>query len=338
MKPSVCIIYTGGTIGMLPAADGYRPAHGLRERIATEIPRLSGADMPHTEFVDFDRLIDSANAHPSHWNTIAEVIIERYDEFDGFVVLHGTDTMAYTASALSFMLQGLGKPVILTGSQIPLCEIRNDARDNLIASVLLAAGGEIPEVCLYFGRHLFRGNRTVKVNASGLDAFDSPNCLPLADVGTGVRVYGKRLLAAPSQPMSLQRLGANVVTTLRLFPGISADATRNTLDKPVRGAVLECYGAGTGPDEDDALMDVFAQATDQGVVVVAVTQCLTGRVTLETYAAGSALARAGVVGGRDMTTEAALTKLRYLLDSGLDPAAVREMIGRDLRGELTEEV
>ncbi len=337
MKPSVCVIYTGGTIGMLPAVDGYRPAHGLRERIVAEIPRLSGADMPLIEFVDFDQLIDSANAHPSHWNTIAEMIIERYDRFVGFVVLHGTDTMAYTASALSFMLQGLGKPVILTGSQIPLCEIRNDARDNLIASVLIAARGDIPEVCVCFGRHLLRGNRTVKANAFGLDAFDSPNCLPLADIGTGVRVHGERLLASPGKPMSLQVLGASVVTTLRLFPGISVDATRNALDDPVRGAVLECYGAGTGPGEDDALMAVFAQATERGVVIVAVTQCLTGSVTLATYAAGSALARAGVIGGRDMSTEAALTKLRYLLDSGLAPAAVREMIARDLRGELTEE-
>jgi len=335
-KPRVCVIYTGGTIGMLPAADGYRPARGLSERIAKEIPRLFDAAMPGIELLDFDELIDSANARPRHWNAIAQTVVQRYDDFDGFVILHGTDTMAYTASALSFMLRGLDKAVILTGSQIPLCEIRNDARDNLIASVIIAAGREIPEVCVCFGRHLLRGNRTVKVNASGLDAFDSPNCLPLGDIGASVRIHRERLQARSNESLSLQPLGANVVTTLRLFPGISAEATRNALAEPVRGAVLECYGAGTGPDEDDALMTVLTEASQRGVAIVATTQCLAGSVALDTYAAGSALAGAGVVGGRDMTTEAALSKLRYLFDTGLDAAAVREQVIRNLRGELTD--
>lgn len=337
MSARIFLIYTGGTIGMVPAFDGYRPTGGLGERIAAEIPRLLGEHMPRFELVTFEKLIDSANARPTHWNAIAETITQRYSDFDGFVVLHGTDTLAYTASALSFMFTGLTKPVILTGSQIPLCEIRNDARDNLIASLLFAARYPIPEVCVCFGRHLHRGNRTIKVNASGLDAFDSPNYLPLGDIGTGLQVHGERCLARSNEPLSLQHLGASVVTTLRLFPGISAEATRNALAEPVRGAVLECYGAGTGPDDDEALMSVLAEASARGVAIVAVTQCVAGSVALETYATGSALVRAGVVGGRDMTTEAALCKLRYLFDIGLDAAGVREQVPRSLRGELTEE-
>jgi L-asparaginase len=273
---------------------------------------------------------------PVEWVKIAEDIAEHYEAYDGFIVLHGTDTMAYTASALPFMLQGLRKPVVITGSQIPLGEVRNDARENLITSLLIAANYDIPEVCLYFGGRLLRGCRAVKVSADGFAAFASPNVAPLGTAGIDIEInWGLVRKPRPRQKMRVEELASPVVSALRLFPGISPELVRNVLRPPLQGLVLETYGVGNGPDHDAAFLDALADATSRGVVIVDCTQCLDGTVDLSEYAAGSALARAGVISGFDMTAEAALAKLYYLFSRGYGTEKVKREMQRDLRGEMT---
>jgi L-asparaginase len=272
---------------------------------------------------------------PTEWVKIAHDIAAHYDDFDGFVVLHGTDTMAYTASALPFMLSNLGKPVIVTGSQIPLCEVRNDARENLITSLLIAASHAIPEVCLYFGGKLLRGCRAVKVSADGFAAFDSPNFPPLGTVGIDIDVNWNFVRRASGEPLVVEEFASPVVSALRLFPGISPELVRNVLRPPLQGLVLEAYGVGNGPDQNGAFLSALEEATSRGVVIVDCTQCLEGSVNLGEYAAGSALARVGVISGFDMTAEAALTKLYHLFSRGTDVDEVKRELQRDLRGEMT---
>jgi L-asparaginase len=336
MRKRVYIAHTGGTIGMTPARDGYRPAPGNLLKQMAAMPELSHRSMPAYTVHDYDPLLDSSNMTPVEWVKIANDIADHYREYDGFVVLHGTDTMAYTASALPFMLQGLGKPVIITGSQIPLCEIRNDARENLITSLMLAANEDIPEVCLYFGGKLLRGCRSTKVSADGFAAFDSPNFPPLGTVGIGIEV-NRDLIRRDKRRRRLQvhELAAPVVSALRLFPGISSELVRNMLRPPLQGLVLEAYGVGNGPDQNREFIAALAEATARGVVIVDCTQCLAGTVNLHEYATGSALARAGVVSGYDMTAEAALAKLFYLFSQKHSPARVKKEMQRDLRGEVT---
>jgi L-asparaginase len=243
--------------------------------------------------------------------------------------------MAYTSSALAFLLQPLGKPVVVTGSQLPLGEARTDARGNLLTALLVAAEPAVPEVTLLFGSKLLRGCRAVKVSADGFDAFDSPNLEPLGTAGVEIQLRTDLVRPAePGRPEVPAGLEATV-GALRLFPGISAEVVGRVLAEPLRGLVLEAYGAGNGPDRDEDLLAEVRAATSRGVVVVVVTQCLSGAVDLEAYATGSALARAGAVGGLDMTVEAALTKLFFLLGSGRGPEEVRALVATDLRGELT---
>ena len=336
MRKRVYIAHTGGTIGMTPARDGYRPARGYLQKQMDAMPELSHPSMPAFTIHDYEPLLDSSNMTPVEWVKIANDIADHYREYDGFVVLHGTDTMAYTASALPFMLQGLGKPVIITGSQIPLCEIRNDARENLITSLMLAASYDIPEVCLYFGGTLLRGCRSTKVSADGFAAFDSPNFPPLGTVGIEIEI-NRDLVRRDRRRrrLQVQELTAPVVSALRLFPGISSELVRNILRPPLQGLVLEAYGVGNGPDQNRPFIAALAEATSRGVVIVDCTQCLEGTVNLHEYATGSALARAGVISGYDMTAEAALAKLFYLFSRGHSPARVRKEMGRDLRGEVT---
>ena len=329
---NVYVIYTGGTVGMKRVDGVYTPVPGyLAEQVRGQ---LEHPDLPDFDLNEYTPLLDSANMRPVNWQLIAEDISDHYDAFEGFVVLHGTDTMAYTAAALSFMLEGLGKPVILTGSQIPLAEARSDARENLITSLLLAAHSRVPEVCLYLNGHLLRGNRATKVSSSGFEAFTSPNFPPLGSVGVEIEV-NRRLLRSPGDVLKVQTLGNVQVIALRLFPGITAEILQNVLLEPVQGLVLETYGAGNAPSNDTALLEVLHAATARGVVVVNCTQCLHGSVDMSDYATGSALRDAGVVGGFDMTPEAALTKLVYLLSKNLTPVEVRRQVQQDLRGELT---
>jgi L-asparaginase len=337
MRKRVYIAYTGGTIGMTPTRDGYRPARGSLQKQMEQMPELRHPSMPSYRIHEYDPLLDSSNMTPAEWVKIARDIASVYDHYDGFVVLHGTDTMAYTTSALPFLLSGLAKPVIVTGSQIPLCEVRNDGRENLITSLLIAASHDVPEVCLYFGGKLLRGCRATKVSADGFAAFDSPNVPPLGTVGVDIEI-NRDLVRKPPRRAKLRvedLKRAPVVSALRLFPGISPELVRNVLRPPLQGLVLETYGVGNGPDQDGAFIAALAEATARDVVIVDCTQCLEGTVDLTEYAAGSALARAGVISGFDMTAEAALTKLYYLFSRGFGSERVKREMQRDLRGEMT---
>src|SRR5512137_26017 len=219
MKKRVYIAYTGGTIGMTKTPEGYAPAYGFLEAQIAAMPELRSDLMPEFDIHEYDPLLDSANMTPAEWLKIAQDIADHYDHYDGFIVLHGTDTMAYTASALPFMLQGLRKPVVLTGSQIPLCEVRNDARANIVTALTVAANFDIPEVCLCFGNQLLRGCRSVKVSADGLDAFASPNLPPLGDIGVDIRIHRELVLSAPAEAtLHVLELKQSNVGALPLWP------------------------------------------------------------------------------------------------------------------------
>ena len=331
----IYIAYTGGTIGMKLTDHGWAPAPGFLAEQMSAMSELRHPSMPEYVIDEFDELLDSSNMVPADWARIASSIATNYDAYDGFVVIHGTDTMAYTASALAFLLEGLDKPVIVTGSQIPLCEVRNDGRSNIVTSLLVAATQPIPEVTLCFGDRLLRGCRSVKVNAAGFDAFDSPNHPPLGKVGVDIEI-GWPLVRKPSPGgLKLHGIGHPVVGALRLFPGITAELARNVLQPPIQGLVLEAYGVGNAPERNAGFIAAICDAIDRGVVIVDCTQCLRGSVDLGDYATGSVLARAGVISGFDMTAEAALTKLVYLFSRGLSPDEVKSQMQLDLRGELT---
>ena len=335
MRKRVYIAYTGGTIGMQRTRAGYRPQPGYLQKQMAAMPELRTPSMPAFTIHEYSPLLDSSNMTPREWVKISRDIAANYRRYDGFVVLHGTDTMAYTASALPFMLAGLGKPVIITGSQIPLCEVRNDARENLITSLMIASGYEIPEVCLYFGGQLLRGCRAVKVSADGFAAFASPNLPPIGTVGIDIEINWP-LVRKKKGRLSVSDLARPaVVSALRLFPGIAPNLVRNVLRPPLQGLVLETYGVGNGPDRDRDFIKALTEATERGVVIVDCTQCLEGTVDLGEYETGSALARAGVISGYDMTAEAALTKLYYLFGRGYSSSRVKKEMVRDLRGELT---
>jgi len=336
MRKKVYIAYTGGTIGMKSAGDGFVPAPGFLEELMLSVPELKHDIMPDYQVHEYRPLLDSSNMTPDDWLKIAKDIATHYTQYDGFVVLHGTDTMAYTASALPFMLKDLQKPVILTGAQIPLSEVRNDARENLITALLIAANFKIPEVCLCFGNKLLRGNRAVKVNAGGLDAFDSPNFPALGTMGVEIKINWDLVLppAKTPKPITVSAFYESRVAALRLFPGISIDIIKNFLQPPIRGLILETYGSGNAP-EDLNLISALKAANDRGVVLVNCTQCLKGTVNMEDYATGAALAKAGVISGFDMTLEAALAKLSFLLSQSLSTAKIKKMMQTNLRGELT---
>ena len=309
----VLIIYTGGTIGMTRTENGYAPRAGYFRAALDAIPDLRAPEMPEWEFYELSPLLDSSNMTVREWNCIAELIAQKYDDYDGFVVLHGTDTMAYTASALSFMLDGLDKPVVLTGSQIPLCEIRSDGRDNLITALLIAGEGIVRETCLYFGGKLLRGNRATKYSADGLIAFVSPNYPSLAEAGISIKYNEAALLPRQEGGLKLQTLDNIPIGVIKVFPGIQFSLFEAIMTEKLRGIVIETFGAGNIPGDGNALLPIIRKAFQNGTVLTVCSQCPQGAVSLGTYETSSALKKAGAVSGLDMTTEAAVAKLYYLL-------------------------
>ncbi|EJU05568.1 asparaginase-domain-containing protein [Dacryopinax primogenitus] len=288
----------------------------------------------HYAILEWQPLLDSSNMELSDWIRIATEIELNYHNFDAFVVLHGTDTMCYSSSALSFMLEDLGKTVILTGAQIPLSQLRNDAVENLLGALSIAGHYIIPECCLYFNHKLFRGNRVTKVSADDFDAFDSPNLQPLVEVGINIEVnWSSVLRPMGSKAFRVQKQMCSDVASLRLFPGITGSIIRAFLAPPLEGVVLETFGAGNAPNRPDVL-DAIKEATSRGVVIVAISQCHKGAVS-DSYQTGRALLDLGVIPGADMTPECALTKLAYLLSKRMPVDEVRGLVGVPLRGELT---
>lgn len=353
----VLLINTGGTMGMKPTPSGLAPSAGyLTERIAC-MEELRSEPMPRVDVLDFDPLLDSADFAPAEWVAIATAIERAYATYDGFVVVMGTDTLAYCASALAFMLEHLGKPVILTGSQIPLCDAFSDARRNLIVSLLLAAALASPrpfhnEVMVCFGEVLLRGCRATKLRALDLRAFGSPNLPPLARLGVRIELAAELARPPARRPLLVHTAMDTRVLVVRLVPGFDDSALKFLCAASgLRALVLEFYGVGSAPTRRAGLLEALAACRHNGVLVVAVTQCVKGAVRLGQYAVGAALLGAGVVSAGDMTTEAAATKLAFLfgLDrtaegSGPESAARRSertarvaaLLQRDLRGELSE--
>lgn len=339
-KPRILIIYTGGTIGMIRDVGSGALVPFTLEAMLRRLPSISELDLELSS-VALEKIIDSSNMSPVIWQELVALIAEHYKEYDGFVILHGSDTMAYTASALSFMLSGLSKPVILTGSQLPIGLVRTDARENIITSLMLAAMQKdgrplINEVCIYFEDRLFRGNRTHKFNAENFDAFRSVNYPALADVGVHLKVHEEHLLPCPTGPFAVMSRLDTSVAVLPLYPGIDLLPYAEIFaQQKLRGLVLETYGAGNGP-KDRGFLNALKRILDTGTVVVNVSQCRGGMVEMEKYATGRQLMELGIISGRDITVEAAITKLMHVFAYNETTSDCKALLQQSIRGELTD--
>lgn len=335
-RKKVLIIYTGGTIGMKKTDKGYAPVSGFFANALSEIDDLRTESVPEWSLYEMSPLLDSSDMTVKEWNEIARVIFDNYSAYDGFVVLHGTDTMAYTASALSFILGGVDKPIVLTGSQIPLSEVRSDGRDNLITSLIIAGDGVANEVCLYFSGKLLRGNRAMKMSADDLVAFDSPNYPYLAEAGIAIRYNFSAIRSSLHEELTFTPLSNVPIGVIKVFPGIQFGLFETIMTEKLSGIVLETFGAGNIPGGGGDLIPIIRHAFECGSVIAVCSQCPAGSVSLGAYETSSALKRAGAVSGLDMTTEAAVAKLYYLFSLSLTTEEIKLRMEQNLRGELTE--
>lgn len=338
---NVLLIYTGGTIGMVENSEtGALEAFNF-SHLKSNVPEMKRLKFNVDTFL-FEPPIDSSEINLVNWIKIAKVIEDNYDKYDGFVVLHGTDTMSYTVSVLSFMLENLTKPVIFTGSQLPIGKLRTDGKENLITALEIAADryedgrAIVPELCIYMQNLLMRGNRTTKINADNFSAFNSPNYPPLAEVGVDIR-YNDKFILTPDydKPVRFNYHLDNNVAILKLFPGIQESVVKSVFSiQGLKGVVLETFGSGNAL-RDQWFIDTLDEAYTKGIVVVNVTQCLYGNVEMHRYGTGQHLEKLGVVSGHDMTSEAALAKLMTLIGNGKSPEEVRHYMSMSLRGEMS---
>ncbi|MDR2970831.1 MAG: type I asparaginase [Bacteroidales bacterium] len=340
LKSKILVIYTGGTIGMLMNKETRALEPFPFDDIYIHLPMLSlvNAEIAVKEMLP---LIDSSDTNPDFWVRLATLIYEHYNDYDGFVVLHGTDTMAYTASALCFLLENLSKPVILTGSQLPLGVMRTDGRENILNSIEIAAAKKdgkprVPEVCIYFENSLLRGNRAYKDNAEHFNAFHSANYPKLAEVGVHIKYNDAFIRPVTDHLLKLHTQMDENIAILKLYPGISRQAMQSVFNTDgLRAIILETFGSGNAPSNPE-FISILEEAVKKGIVIVNVTQCKGGgTVEVGRYGASLLLKKIGVISGHDITTEAAVAKLMYFLGEGLTNEEVKHYMGVSLRGEIT---
>lgn len=342
MSRNILLIYTGGTIGMKQDPDTLALKPFNFEQILEEVPELKKFGY-NIDTCSFDPLIDSSDVVPGFWVELVSIIKKEYLRYDGFVILHGTDTMSFTASALSFMLEDLEKPIILTGSQLPIGMLRTDGKENLISSIEIAAAKDkagnpmVPEVCIYFESQLYRGNRTTKYNAENFRAFKSANYPVLADVGIHIK-YNTALIRYPDAWGKELKIHTHLdtnVAILKIFPGLKQETVDTIIDiKGLRAVALETFGSGNAPTRE-WFLNCIRRAINKGLIVLNISQCHAGSVDMDAYATGIALKQIGVVSGYDSTTEAALAKLFFLLGKYSDSETIKEKLAENLRGEIT---